>query len=485
GIGMSADQVANLFQPFTQAEGSIRRRFGGTGLGLAICSNLTGMMGGTIEAASESGQGSTFTVLLPLRVPADNKPQARESDLSGLTVLVLVDDVELRWIVRRYLEYWRATVEPVDSVDRLRDRHAAMGSERGGTVLVVVQADRHAQLGLDGVIGLAAEPELAASRFIALTDMRGAPRLDIPSIVLVGINPLLRSRLIEGVAIAAGRASPEVRVTAETVAPAAQRRAPSIEEAAARGELILVAEDNATNQDVIRRQLNRLGYAAYIVGDGQEALAALDSGRYAMLLTDCHMPIMDGYALTEAIRAREASGGARLPVIAITANALQGEAERCLAAGMDGYLAKPIEMARLREMLQRWMPAASDTDSAEPPASSPPSTDAAAVLDPNALREMFGDDEQTIREILKEFPEPSEAIVAELLQAHAARDADGIAAAAHKLKSSARAIGASSLAELCVVLEACGRSADWATLDAKVPELSPSMQTVSNYIASL
>jgi len=372
---------------------------------------------------------------------------------------------------------------PVGSVDELRESRAMIPVGRDSNV-IVVQADRLMQPGFGGMADLAGEPVFASSRFVALADHRGAAPLELPNALVVSANPLSRSRFIAGVAVAAGRASPDVRDVVEPVSPIVQRKTPSIEEAAERGELILVAEDNLTNQDVIRRQLNRLGYAVQIVGNGVEALAALDAGSYAMLLTDCHMPGMDGYALTEAIRSRETGGTSRLPVVAITANAMQGEAERCLAAGMDAYLTKPIEMGRLRQMVERWMPSTGESVGAVA-VHAVPVSGTACVLDGNVLKELFGEDEETIREILKEFPEPSETIVTELLRAHSMGDPSGIAAAAHKLKSSARAIGALALADLCVSLEASGRVADWAALDAEVPKLSPLMRAVSNYIAGL
>ena len=136
-------------------------------------------------------------------------------------------------------------------------------------------------------------------------------------------------------------------------AQVARRAAPSVEEAAARGELVLIAEDNVTNQDVIRRQLNMLGYAVEVVGDGREALEALSSGRHQLLLTDCHMPEMDGYELARRIRADEEGSGTHLPIVAITASVLRGDMDQCLEAGMDDYLFKPVEMARLSETLAK------------------------------------------------------------------------------------------------------------------------------------
>jgi len=156
------------------------------------------------------------------------------------------------------------------------------------------------------------------------------------------------------VAVAAGRASPEIQHE-EKVFAIPNRLAPTTEEALEQGKLILLAEDNLTNQDVIHRQLLRLGYACEIADDGEEAYAMWCSKSYALLLTDCHMPEWDGFELTAAIRKDEESGSNRAPIIAITANALQGEAERCIAGGMDDYLSKPVEMKALLEKLQKWM----------------------------------------------------------------------------------------------------------------------------------
>jgi CheY-like chemotaxis protein len=252
--------------------------------------------------------------------------------------------------------------------------------------------------------------------------------------------------------------------------------------------LILLAEDNVTNQDVIRRQLGLLGYACDIAEDGELALTAWRSKPYALLLTDCHMPNMDGFELTAAIRGDEVDRPERARIVAITANALQGEAERCIAAGMDDYLAKPVAMPALKSTLQKWMPASGYADAPDTEVivqATAASAAAGAVVDPRFLRESFGDDADFIKEIMGDYVEPALGIVAEIDAAWDSRSATGIGAAAHKLKSASRAIGADALADLCERLEVAGKSEDWAAIEADYPTLAPSMTAVQAHIEAL
>jgi CheY-like chemotaxis protein/HPt (histidine-containing phosphotransfer) domain-containing protein len=266
--------------------------------------------------------------------------------------------------------------------------------------------------------------------------------------------------------------------------------------------LILLAEDNPTNQDVIRRQLNLLGRTCEIASNGAEALKAYQTGRYSLILTDCHMPVMDGYELTGHVRGLERDSGRRIPIIAVTANALQGEAERCLAAGMDDYISKPVAMPALVAALGKWMPLPrADAPAAEPKpaepsrnngaqADAPPVIQSAAgngasVIDERALKDVFGDDEATFREILQSFLEPSQAIIEALVTAREKRTAVDVKDAAHKLKSSARSIGAHSLADICTTLEQAGKTGDWTTIDTLVPNARDAFEGVRVYIAAL
>jgi len=499
GIGMSPAAVSTLFTPFTQAESSTTRRFGGTGLGLSICKNLTDIMKGKVEVESVEGEGSTFIATLPFEV-ADKAPDHDDThDLSGLHILVVAEGAWGQEIITGYLDHYGASSEVTGDIDAT-----------AGMVGAARQSDKPFDI---VIIGSAWAEEIRETlietlrqlseglRFVLLTDDRTAKKGMIPpDKVVVETSPLKRSSFVRAIAMAAGRASPDVDM-ADGPQTSAKKKVPTLEEAGAAGQLILVAEDNLTNQDVIRRQLAALGFACVMTDDGKQALQAWQTGRYAVLLTDCHMPEMDGYDLTRAIRQAEEEAqaeDARIPIVAITANALQGEGDRCLEAGMDDYMAKPLEMDKLKKTLAKWMPpsllpdlptempeevieANGDTfDQGERPAAA-----SVGAIDPAALKDVFGDDDETFREILADFIEPSQAIVKDIHAAYGARNAEGIGAAGHKLKSSSRSVGAGALADLCQQLETAGKAGDWDGIERLYPELDGLMQAVEAYIEAL
>ncbi len=321
-----------------------------------------------------------------------------------------------------------------------------------------------------------------------------AERKDVKNTVYIESDPLRRASFIRGIAVAAGRASPEVEYEEEVI-DLSKIKVPTVEEALAAGTLILVAEDNPTNRDVIGRQLKLLGYAAEFRDDGKQALEAWRSKPYAMLLTDCHMPEMDGFELTQAIRNTEKGGEHRLPIIAITASVLKAEIDRCFESGMDDFLAKPLEMPKLKTALNKWMPSQASSDGATEGAlesgseSETPMPEAAdsgdGPIDPQALKSVFGEDEETFKEILQEFVEPATNNIGEIEAAFDERSADGVAKAAHKLKSSARSVGATELADLCLALETAGKADDWDEIEKAAPRLSGVMDSVAQYIESL
>jgi len=298
-----------------------------------------------------------------------------------------------------------------------------------------------------------------------------------------------RAPFLRAVAVAAGRLSPEADQAASP-AGRERRNAPSIADAEAAGELILVVDDNATNRDVIRRQLGVLGYAAEITADGREAFDAWQNKRYGLVLTDCQMPVMDGYQLARAIREAEGDTDRHTPIVAITASTLQGSFEKCFDAGMDDALPKPVEMPRLEAMIETWMPRGDGVDAepaeeAEDDVPGGPEPDPASPVDPAALAAMFGDDTAMAREILRDFVGPSWTYVRDIEGAIDSRSADAVAKAAHKLKSSSRAVGANALADLCLALETAGKAGDWTAIDAESPKLDGAMQAVADYVDNL
>ncbi|MBF0247427.1 MAG: response regulator, partial [Alphaproteobacteria bacterium] len=491
GIGMTEKALQSLFTPFTQAERSTTRRFGGTGLGLSICKNLTDLMGGKITVESTYGQGSTFIV--DLLVPVAEKAAAHpdETDLDGVNVLLAIPDPDLRRFARAYAENRSATVGVADDLDSLPER-LVNGKEAGAPIDVVVFGSDWPREQVDLALRrLRLNADLEGLRFVLMVkDRKEALGISQHDLVAVESNPLRRSGFVRALGIASGRESPELDYSEESLTADAPD-APTEDDAAARGQLILVAEDNPTNRDVIKRQLNKLGYAVEMAEDGRLGLEAWKSGRYALILADCHMPNMDGYEMTEAIRAEEHQRGAgeRTPIIAVTANALQGESEKCLATGMDDYLSKPLEMEKLKAALRKWMPGAPPSKgvAAVAPQAAPPAPSGLRIIDPaivdtTYLRETFGDDEELIHSILGEFVAPTREIAQELLAAYDAGDVKLVGALGHKLKSSSRSVGAHALADLCEKLEHAGGAGDWEDVQRLYADLPGAVTRVLDHL---
>ena len=245
----------------------------------------------------------------------------------------------------------------------------------------------------------------------------------------------------------------------------------TVEEARAQGRLILVAEDEPLNQKVIIRQLAMLGYAAEIADNGSRALEMWRAGNYALVLTDVNMPEMDGYTLAETIR-REEGGQKRIPILALTANAVRGEHIRARQAGMDDYLTKPILLDRLRVKMTRWMPGITELGPANDPRELGPALDVAK------LESIVGDDVSILREFLLDYRASAQGRAAELHAALDAGDTARISAIAHKLKSSSRSVGALAVGDLCAKMEEAGSTGDGDTLKSLMPEFDSALARV-------
>ncbi|MEK7246011.1 MAG: ATP-binding protein, partial [Pseudomonadota bacterium] len=492
GIGIPEVARADLFKEFSQVETSTARRFGGTGLGLAICQRLVRIMGGAVEVESEPGRGSTFSFAVGFPVAPAGAIKSDGLDLSGIRVLLVVVRETQRYLIGQYLEYWQAETGILSDINRVQETALAAIAEGVPLDIVVLGSSWSIEQRERVIDSFAAVDSLGNVRFILLSPGRTkAERKELRNAIYVDSNPVRRSTFIRAVAAAAGRASPDVvYAEEERIIPFGQ--APSVAEAAAEGRLILVAEDNVTNRDVLRRQLDLLGYAAEIVNDGAEALKALGEKSYALLLSDCHMPNMDGFELTKTIRTREAGTTTHLPIIAITASVMKVEVERCYESGMNDFLAKPVEVYRLKEMLRKWMPTRAHAKARaagagiEPPG--PRSAERAAdtaILDLSYLKSAFGDDAGAIKEILGDYVVPATAIVEEIEAAYGRQDPAAVWPAAHKLKSSSRAVGAHALADLCEALEQAGKGGDWNGIETGVPKVRGLFAAVIGHIQGL
>ncbi|MGH8482754.1 MAG: ATP-binding protein, partial [Nevskiaceae bacterium] len=267
------------------------------------------------------------------------------------------------------------------------------------------------------------------------------------------------------------------------------RKAPSREQASAEGTLILLADDHATNRELLARQLGVLGYATDSAEDGAQALALWQAGRYGLVLADCNMPVMDGYELSRRIRGIEREQGlARAPIIACTANALRGEAENCIAAGMDGYLAKPVQLVELQKKIGAWLPlpgASGRTLEGGIVPEAPGPEGSRAVFDRSVLSVISGGDAAMEREILGDFRRINDADATGLRQGVENDDLDAVARAAHRIKGASRMVGAAGLATACERLEQAARAGDWDALRAGLGALDDALDRVNAVIGTL
>jgi PAS domain S-box-containing protein len=472
GIGMSDDQQQRLFQPFSQADASTTRRFGGTGLGLAICKRLVEMMGGDIGLRSQQGVGSVFFFRLPLTLAPGWTDPTRANGLKGVRVLVIDPLAEAAFCIADALEAEGAEVTVLNHPADLAAR--AAGAPRIDAVVADVSVDPAPYLALPdppALLGLSAFGVEAGAAAPPSWADAGLPIL---------AKPLRWSSAVRAVAQAVGRerAEADQRVARSAIALDAMS-----------GHRVLVAEDNPTNRIVIGKQLDVIGLAYDMVEDGVLAVEAVQKKSYALLLADCQMPRMDGYALTRALRAREAEEGGHLPIIALTANALAEERPRCLAAGMDDYLTKPVTLTNLRATLLRWLP----TSVPEPPKPvEPPPAETAPIpakpppLDRAALADLLGDDsDETFAMIAESFLEFFPPLLQRARSALDGRDRLSLRDAAHAAKGAARSACVPALAAILLQLEekALGRT-PFARLQALLDDAVTVFDEVRLYLSA-
>ena len=449
GIGIGPESRERLFAPFTQADGSTSRRFGGTGLGLAITSQLVHMMDGRVEVDSTPGSGSLFRCLVPLTL-GDHPARSLPAGLGGRRVLLVDPSPAARAALAELLRTW--SVEVVEA----EGAASAQSLLRPGALLPdVVFVD--ARSGGDGRATLRLlreEAHLASVRAVALVGLgafAAAHQAHSAEAVAILTKPVRHNALLSTLAALLGL---EACQGGEPEAP---------EGVACRGRSILVVEDNPVNQRVAKAQLERLGCEVDLSANGLEALTAIARKTYDLVFMDCQMPEMDGLTATKALRAREGAER-RTPVVAMTANALRGDRDSCLAAGMDDYIPKPARPADLARMVARWVGQENPADSEARELPPSPGTDTASqtaldlTLDPavvQGLRDLEAASEPgLLREIYGTFVASAGEKVERIQEAARGGDLGTLESAAHGLKGSCGMVGARALAEWCRRLEA-------------------------------
>jgi PAS domain S-box-containing protein len=460
GIGMSPEELDCIFDAFTQGDLSTARNFGGTGLGLTISRRLVEMMLGRILVQSELGVGSTFTVQLPLAEAPAGQGAVSEPSLDGLNVLLFSQQDEQRRVLSSYLRSAHANVTEVVSPDAVQLYLAA--SLSADACVLVRDVDVRWDSG--------ALPKAFASKLAGTVQLihhnESSP---FGAAVAVRAQPLLLRELLDGVAVAAGRLDPR-QLPIDELRPRHSRPiVPTGDDEPYTGALILLVEDNDTNQEVMQAQLKILGYRCECASDGETALALWRTGKFSLILTDCHMPNMDGFELTTRVRSAEPDG-VRIPIIAVTASAMDGEATRCLQRGMDAYITKPLRLHELGGVLDKWL---------SPQAAVPSES---VVWNPKSLTEHVGDNPAIHRRLLDRFQQCIAAQLTELDKFADEGDLANMVALAHKMKSAALTVGAMYLAELCKMMEECGEHDRLAMAQALVPSMHKAFGDVLPYV---
>jgi signal transduction histidine kinase/CheY-like chemotaxis protein/HPt (histidine-containing phosphotransfer) domain-containing protein len=479
GIGLTPEQQAKLFQPFAQADSSTTRKYGGTGLGLSICRRLCELMQGDIGLHSREGQGSTFWFELPTPVLIAPDPRYT-ADLEGLTLGLVVPGDMSAAILARALETTGARVERVWRADISL---SALTKEPDVWVVEDVGDGGQAPVGAPAVL-------------VAPPDRALAGGLRDQGWVQVLPAPVRRRALVAAVARAVGRPA---RFGEEVTRRVEDWVAPDDRVAADGRAVLLIVDDHPTNRIVIGRLAAKLGFVADIAVDGVDALERFDPARHGLVVTDCHMPRMNGFDLARALRARDDAPG--LPILALTADAISTAAADCRAAGMDDVLTKPIELLRFEQAILARLPvvgslrrrAPDDEASVETtleaetadPVDGPPAAPGPPVLDTGPLVELFGEMSEEARDMLALFLRTAPPELARLADALASGDRDVAHEAAHAVKGSAHMVGAIEFGDRAADVDQALRAGDMATAATAAALLPAAFQRVEAAVAAL
>ena len=506
GIGMAHETVHRLFQPFTQADGSITRRYGGTGLGLSIARLLVELLGGRIGVRSTEGKGSTFFFTVPLEVSDSGDSSIDYPKLENSKVLI-VDRLDgAAQVMHDYITSWGIDCERALSAAEAYEiiqQHSNAGQPFDLAIVEWQNAESFALANL-----IKEDSSLNGTKLILCAS---SAEQDLgEKAVEAGFSaylskPIKQSRFFDCMALVMDKVPSSAKKILATP------RLVSDKTPFAKTGLILVAEDNAVNQKVALLLLKELGFFAHVVGNGKEAVDAVSQSSYSLVLMDCQMPEMDGLEASGAIRRNETLTGRHIPIIAMTAHAMQGDREKCIAAGMDDYISKPVTTAKLREVLLRWF----RYEQTQQDALGIENTVVGEIakMDPNMMQ---GDGSNTLdaetkyggrtdgaipplnweslqttcgeegaRELLQIFLDSSVDLINRLQKAISEENVRGLQSAAHEMKGACSAVGAFSMCEPAKMLEDDAAKSDWPKAQANLNQLEVGFKTVQGFCHSI
>jgi signal transduction histidine kinase/CheY-like chemotaxis protein len=470
GIGIAPEAKEKIFESFSQADNSTTRKYGGTGLGLAICKRIVELMGGEIGIESQLGQGSVFWFTLSLQKHWQSLPSSsatNHSVLERVRVCCVDDNDTNRHLLANYAEDWGMNPTTAASgIEALAVLRA--GIARGKPFdLAVLDMHMPEMDGLELARAIKADPAIQAIRLVLLTSLgrRGDAREAQNAGFQAYLTKPVRKGQLEESLIAV--MSSEQQISGDDRGPFITKHVVSEQSNGALSLKILVADDHIVNQELTSLLVKKLGHQVVVVSDGKEAYEALQHTAFALVLMDCQMPEMDGYAATMAIREWEA-GKHHIPIIALTANAMSGDREKCLAAGMDDYLTKPIHQEKLRDIFLRWLPQSTDTVMTAQHIDGPSDSQAAisktnpesvassanATINSEKIAEFraLGGNDFVIK-IITQFVQDASESITQLQKAIDTEDRDALTKVAHGLKGICRNIGVQKLAELAFAME--------------------------------
>jgi PAS domain S-box-containing protein len=481
GIGIPADKQGLIFEAFSQADSSTTRRHGGTGLGLTISAQLVGLMGGRIWVESAPEQGSTFHFAVPFGLPdrpaGEHTVSAEPVSLQGLRVLVVDDNATNRRILEEVVANYQ--MRPTAVADALAALEEMKRAAAEGSPYALVLLDAH----MPEVDGFAlAEhvqhtPELTGATLVMLTsagqvgDVTRCRQLGIRAYLM---KPVKQSELIATILTALGEARRAPVLEVEVGAPAS------------RPLRVLLAEDNPINQKLVVRLLQKQGHSVEVAANGREALAVLERESFDVVLMDVQMPEMDGLEAAAAIRRREEGTQRRVPILALTAHAMKGDREECLAAGMDGYIAKPIQPGELTAALEEVAAAGAESDNCQVPnGGCPAPADGEGVLDRQEALARVGGDVDLLGELAELLLDSCDGQLSQLRAAADRGDVETLRRVSHGLKGAVATLGAHPAAEAALRLEMLGRDGNLAGVGAALTALADALDRLKPALTRL